>query len=233
MRPHGLRDLAVYAKGPLPEPPATVTPPAWAMNMDGNDLYGDCVLAAAANSIGLADALVTQIVPIPDADQVITEYQALTGCAVAGDPHDTGLVEADVLQRWFTTGLFNGDKNAGYAPVNPTDTTLLEQTVAFYGFAYCGFQLQAAMEDQFRTGVALDWVPGSPTVGGHAMLIVGYTGTNWLLYTWEKIVLATARFVTKCCDEAWAVLSEPVVEAGHGPWGTLDLNALRADLRQL
>lgn len=240
VRPHGLADLAVYANGKLPEPPQQVTPPTWAMEMAGNNAYGDCVLAGAANSIGLADALVGGNAPIPPDEAVVQQYCALTGCQQPEDSHDTGLVEADVLKLWQTDGLFGvatgpvceePDKIAGYAPVNPRDVMALQQTVACYGFVYGGFQLQQAMQQQFGAGQPLDYVPGSPWIGGHCMLIVGYTSDSWLIYTWQQVVKASYRFVAACMDEAWATIPEAFVTAGRGP--DLDLAALQADLAAL
>jgi hypothetical protein len=42
-RPHGLRDLAVYATGPLPAPPEAVAVPKASYPMDGNSQFGDCL----------------------------------------------------------------------------------------------------------------------------------------------------------------------------------------------
>src|SRR5258708_3311383 len=111
--PTALKEMAAYAPTPLPQPPASVD---WAAKvaawpMDGNDVYGDCTMAAAAHLIQSWNAQTGQAMPVPRDQDVIAAYMKLTG------GKDSGLVESQVLKRWLGSGLW-GNKIVGYAPVN-------------------------------------------------------------------------------------------------------------------
>jgi hypothetical protein len=200
--------------------------------MDGNDKFGDCVIAGAANLIAATDTEVHESSPaIPTADQAISQYKEITGCVQPGDDHDSGCVEADVLALWHRSGLFGGTKIAGYAPVEPSNLIAVHQTVAFYGGAYIGVQLPESAQQQFAAGEPWTVVPGSPIVGGHCVLIVGYTPTEALVYTWQKVIEVSYPWLASFMDECWATIQPAFVEAGGGP--VLNLAALQADLSRL
>ena len=82
IRPHGLSELAIYANGKLPAPPPSVDYSAGlSLPIDGNDRFGDCVMAATAHLIEAWDSEVDQSDPVPTGDQVVDTYFQLTGVA--------------------------------------------------------------------------------------------------------------------------------------------------------
>jgi hypothetical protein len=222
-RPPGLRDLVGYAKTPLPSVPDKVSIPKTTYAMDGNDQVGDCTLAGACHVIVAANAQVAMSDPVPADTEVIDQYYAITG------GQDTGCVEADVLKLWHTKGLFGGNKIAGYAPVNPRDVTAIKQAIAFYGAAYIGVALPQSAQQQFGAGQPWTVVPGSPILGGHCIVLVGYDTTYVQAVTWGAVVNVTWEWLGKYCDEAWAILTREIVEAGYDALH-IDLTELRADL---
>lgn len=224
VRPFGLRSLAVYASGRIPDPPASVAVPPAGYPMDGNDQYGDCVAAGMAHLIAAWDAEVGRPGPIPDAQEVLDTYFQLTG------GQDTGLNEATVLSLWRSSELF-GERIAAYAPVDHDNLLDLHQAVAFYGGAMLGIQCPQSAQEQFASGQPWTVVPGSPVVGGHCIIALGYTPTALLCATWGGIAEVTYPFAARFLDEAWAVIPRQFVEAGKGP--RLDLASLEADLDRL
>lgn len=220
-RPFGLSDLAVYAEGKLPAPPASVAVPEAGYPIDGNDLYGDCTMAGVSHLIAAWDAEVQEADPVPDADQVVQVYFEETG------GQDTGLAEADVLQTWHRKGLF-GEKIAGYAPLDPRNLVELHQAIAFYGGCYLGIECPASAQEQFQAGVPWTYEPGSPIEGGHCIDALGYDATYVYCATWGGIAKVSYPFLAHFLDEAWAILPEQFVQAGKGP--ELDLTILQADL---
>ena len=224
-RPHGLSELAIYANGKLPAPPSAVDYSAGlALPIDGNDRFGDCVMAATAHLIEAWDAEVEASDPVPTGQQVVDEYFTLTGGA------DQGLNEASVLQTWHTTGLF-GRKIAGYAPVNPKDTIGIQQAVAFYGGALFGIQVPQSAQIQFQEGKPWTYEPGSPILGGHAIAPLGYDSHYVYCATWGGIAPVTYPFLSALLDEVWAIIPSQFMEKGKGP--SLDLATLQADLSRL
>lgn len=225
-RPAALKDLAVYATGPLPKPPATREVPAASYPMDGNDTYGDCTIAGVAHLVAGWNAETHEKDPVPSEEAIVAEYFGLTG------GEDTGLNEAEVLKRWQTQGLF-GERIAGYAPVNPRDLLQLHQAVAFYGGCYLGIECPESAQQQFSNGEPWTYVEGSPVLGGHCVVALGY-GPHGGLHcaTWGGIAVLEASFLAHYLDEAWVILPHQLVEAKGDSLG-IDLAALEADLAKV
>jgi hypothetical protein len=227
IHPFGVADLATYVKGKLPAAPAVVDAPLvkqWTVL--GNDIYGDCTIAGAAHLVMAWNQEVKVSDAVPSAQEVEHAYFTLTGGA------DTGLVEKTVLTHWHRNGLW-GNKIAGFAPIPKTDIAFLHQAIAFYGGAYLGVQLPASAEKQFSLDDSWSVVPGSPIVGGHCIVSVGYD--NWSVYciTWGRLVEVSYPWLHAYLDEAWAVLPDEFIKAGHGPSTAIDLTALQADLASI
>ena len=225
VRPAGLKDLSVYATGPLPAPPAQVPVPAASYPMDGNDTYGDCTIAGVAHLIAAWNAQTGKHDQIPNEQAVVSEYFTLSG------GQDTGLDENTVLSTWQTTGLF-GEKIAAYAPVNQQDLLGLHQAVAFYGGAYLGIQCPQSAQQQFQANEPWTYVPGSPIEGGHCIVALGYTPTGLLCATWGGIADVTYPFLAHNLEEVWVVLPHQLVEAKKDKLG-INLAALQADIGKL
>jgi hypothetical protein len=224
-RPFGLSDFAVYANGKLPAPPTSVDySKGLSLPIDGNDQYGDCVMAATAHLIEAWDSEVHEHDAVPTGDVVVAEYFKLTGGA------DAGLNEQHVLQTWHKSGLF-GHKIAGYAPVNVKDITSIHQTIALCGGALFGIQVPASAQTQFANNQPWTYDPSSPIEGGHAIAPLGYDSKYVYCATWGGIAPVTYPFLSALLDECWAIIPNQFVEAGKGPM--LDLKTLQADLSAL
>lgn len=218
------------------EPLPSVAVPAGAWAMDGNgpdpsvtnqgpnfEGVGDCTIVGVVNCDRTWNLLVNESAPIPPANNVVTEYFQLT------DGQDTGLAETNVLQTWQGSGLF-GTKIEAFAPVNHRKKNTIKNAVAYYGACYLGVQLPESAQQQFNVGGESTWSPvqGSPIEGGHCIVAVGYDTDGIQIVTWGQVVTCTEGWISEYVDEAYAIISQQFVEAGHGP--SLDLAALKADL---
>jgi len=224
-RPHGLKDLAVYAQGKLPAPPDTVPAPVVDWRMDLNDTYGICTIAGVDHLIAAWDEEVKENDPRPNDSELLSTYMDLTGGA------DTGLNEALVLQQWQSKGLF-GTKIAGYAPVHPQDIVALHQAIAFYGGAYLGIMCPESCKRQAVGNQPWTYVPNSPIEGGHCIVAVGYDQFSVKCVSWGKLVDVSYGFLAHYLEEAWAILGQEMVEAKGDALG-IDLVTLQADLVSL
>ena len=225
VRPAALKDLSVYATGPLPTPPRTVEVPQGPYPIDGNDRLGDCTYAGVDHLNRAWNTLTGESDRLPTETQIEAAYFKETG------GEDTGCVEADVLKRWHTQGLF-GEKIAGYAPVNPRDLLQLHQAVAFYGGCYLGIECPSSAQEQFARNEPWTY-EGSEVEGGHCVVALGY-GPNGGLHcaTWGGIAVLEASFLAHYLDEAWCILPNQMVEANGDALG-LNLAALQADLARV
>ncbi len=227
LRPAGLRDLAWYAAGPLPKPPASVTVPAavtW--GMDGNDTYGDCGVAGISHGFMAAAAVTAETEVFPSADQVVSYYLTYTG------GQDSGVVLSDFLAYVRKNG-FLGHTVSAYAPVSVRDVPTLQFAVNAYDFAYTGITVTEAMEEAFSQGEP--WTLGeldSPAAGGHCVPVVGYDSHYLYAVTWGAVQPIAYSAWHYIATEAWAVISGELVAKGADGHG-ISLAALQADLKKL
>ena len=240
VRPAGLSHLKSYTTATFPKPPAKFGTlsvlQAIPWGMDGNDSLRDCTIAAADHVIARENAIEHTSDERPDLSVIESQYRHLS-------PNDDGCVIADVLQAWRSSGLFlhmstGANKISQYAPFNHQSKAELKQVIAYLGIAYLGIACPQSAQQQFamqmQTGRLVPWtvVDGSPIDGGHCIVAVGYTAKGLLCVTWGGVVIVTWPFVTKYCDEAWAILTREIVEHGADTFG-IKTAELQADLDAL
>ncbi len=233
------KDLEVYATAPIPTPPPTWAVPLQAQvtakqpvyPIDRNDRVGDCTIAGLDHLSRAFSALFKEPYSPPTEDSLEQKYFSFTG------GEDSGLNEEFVLQKWHTEGIF-GTKIAGFAPLSTTSLLQWHQAISMYGGAYLGIQCpesaQLAFQKEQETGKLVPWTyEGSPVVGGHCVVALGY-GPNGGLHcaTWGGIAVLTPSFLAHYLDEAWVVLSQQLVEAKKDTLG-LNLEVLQADLSRI
>jgi hypothetical protein len=220
-RPPGLKYFVEYTTKLAKAPAVLKAKILGPLPIDGNAIYGDCTIAGVAHLIAVWNWLFKHKVPVPSEAVIDAEYFKLTG------GQDTGLVEANVLAAWRSTGLF-GEKIAGYAPIKPSDIEGIKQAIAFYGAAYLGILCPNSAQQQFANGEPWSYV-GEQAVDGHCIVAVGYNAQGVECATWGRVVLVEWNFLAHYLTEAWVILSQQLVAAGKDTLG-VDLPALTADL---
>jgi hypothetical protein len=246
--PVGLNEFKTYCKA-LPVPPEAVEVPdvsVWGMML--NDTYGDCTIAGVGHIIVAANAEVDERDAVPDDAEIKAQYFALTG------GEDTGCVEADVLHTWYRVGLFTAkdggvlhdieddlvelvrhpkrmSKIAGYAPVSAQNITDIHNAIDLFGHCYVGVQCPQSAQEQFQDGQPWTVVPGSPIIGGHCIVFVGYDSNYLYAVTWGSTAAVSYPWWANYGDESWVVIPQEFVEAGQS--ATVDIDALRADIDAL
>lgn len=175
-----------------------------------NDRYGCCVIAGRANQTlrfekteqGLA-------LPITDED-VLAEYW------LEGDPSgqtkpDEGLYILDSLKCWR-----NGWKAAGknynifaFAEINKTKKREIQIGIWLLSGLQSGVLLHQSDMDQIdRKEIwSLTENPGE-VVGGHCMLILGYTRTGPVFLTWGQRQVATWDWFLNRTDEVYGIIDD-------------------------
>lgn len=202
-------------------------------SMLGNDKVGNCVIAGGDHETmlwtkeGSTQAVFT-------AENAISDYSAITGY----DPQDPSTDRGTEPRAAYTyrrkTGLIdaNGSRHKIGAFMALDQTDLNEVFAAIYLFSAVGIGIQfpASAMEQFNAGNPWTVVYGSRVEGGHYVPVIGYDETYLYCVTWGKIQKMTKAFFKKYCDEAWAILSEELLnEKGLSPEG-FNLTQLQADL---
>jgi len=222
--PPGLKTLMEYATKTLTAP-ATFDVPEGSYPMDNNDVEGDCTIAGVAHLLQAWNRLfIKGKARIPGLATIKKTYRKLTG------GEDTGLVEANVLAAWKSTGLF-GTKIKAYTPVKVTDLNAIKCAVAYYGGCYLGIVVGQPQEEQFDRGEPWKWVKGQEQ-DGHCVVALGFTKNGLLCATWGGIALLPWAFLKPALQEAWCVFGPQLAAAGKDTLG-VDVAQLEADLSRI
>lgn len=227
-QPPKTADLAAYATGPLPTPPAEVQVPdvPGGFPMADNDRLGDCTIAGGPVHGDQVWRALTQMPYTYPGDQAVQEaYFGLTGGA------DTGLMLRQVCEAW-RKGLL-GSTITAYAPVDPQDLTAVKGSIAFFGCCYVGVNLPAVAQQQFRPDGSGVWdLTGTDAdydiEGGHCVLFAGY-GSNLVAVTWGSTVQVTPRWWATYARSAYAIIPAEFEEHGGDTRG-INVAQLVADL---
>lgn len=189
--------------------------------MDGNDVYGDCTIAAVAHAVTAFGGLVGRRAIMSRA-QVVKLYLKLTGGI------DSGLNELDVLNYWRKHPVPDHEIVA-YVSVDPKNHQHVKQAIAMFGGVYLGFQVQRNCIADFDA--RRPWTPGALTQDGHAVFAVGYDADTVTVLTWGNTQTATWAWWDECVDEAYAILAAESKEPGFCPG--FSAAELAADLRSV
>ena len=225
--------LGNYLKSSLSAPPASydvlasvykqldLSDPAALFPMDGNDVYGDCTIAA----LGHADTVFNGLIgkkKILASKAAVKLYMSMTGGI------DSGLNELDVLNHWQSHAV-EGDKILAYVAIGVKNHVHVQQAIRLFGGVYLGFQVQANAQQEFEQ--RKPWVPGPLTNDGHAVFAVSYDAKGVTVLTWGNTQQATWAWWDECVDEAYAILP-PQAKANDFEPG-FDFAQLQADLAQV
>jgi hypothetical protein len=208
-----------------------------------NDSVGDCVIAGALHETMIWGAESGRTVRVSDSC-AIENYAAATGYDPAqvqpdgSNPTDQGADVQAVAQWRIRPGIHDAGgvvhTIAGYAFVNPRSVTDIRTAAWLFGAVGIGFDLPASAMTQFDEGLPWTTVPGSPSLGGHYVPLVGWWSGYGVGITWGRKQLITFEFIATHADEAIAYLSPDMLARpdGESPEG-FDIAALRADLTAL
>ena len=225
--------LKKYLTARLEAPPASfnvldqvykklkISDPTKLFPMDGNDIYGDCTIAALAHAITTYRGLIGKKKIMASKSVVKLYFQLTNGI-------DSGLYGLDVLNYWRKNAVA-GDEILAYAKVDRRNHTDVEQAIRLFGGVYTGFQVQENCLEDFKAGKP--WTPGQLTNEGHMVCAVAYDATGVTVLTWGNIQKATWSWWDECVDEAYAILSPEAKNPNFAPG--FDFAQLQADLNEV
>lgn len=238
--------LSRVLTGTVPDHPAAVDYLAalgggW--ELLGNDQAGDCVAVTWANIRRLVTAtLATE--NYPTQDQVWQFYRTQNpdfdpnGSAAGNGPGsyaDQGMDVQAGLEYLHKTGGPDGVKAVAFAAVDPRNADEVKAAIAIFGYVWTGVTVTAANMNEFEAGQPWDYVPGSPSQGGHSIITAGYgppaagpLGGDERFITWAAESSFTDRFWAHRVDEAWVALWPEHLGSKEFLAG-VDLGALAAD----
>ena len=174
--------------------------------MFANDTYGNCVIAGRAHQTLRFEKIEQgSILMISDKD-VIKEYLKETGGV------DSGLIVLDSLKLWRKQGWKVGKHTyfiQAFAQIDAKNRDEVRKAIFANVGIGLGLQLPKAAQAQMQAGRIWDVTtgPGSKpnSWGGHYVYAAGYTEDGPVCITWGKKQPMTWAWLTKYCDEAYAI----------------------------
>lgn len=199
--------------------------------MDDNDEYGCCVMAAQAKFLRRFYALEAGVLISVSAPQVLTAYMAQTGGA------DNGLIPDDSFAYWASNGWTAGNpsfdqKIITSARVDATNQNDVELCISKLGGCFFGGEIPEVWMN--ATG---PWQPepGRPIAGGHEMYAYAYDATGVTVETWGRPQVITWEAVAWCFAESNDGEAAGLIRGNDAPKPVdgLDTAALMADLQAI
>jgi len=226
---------------PPPEKDWTKGMPA-NLGMMLNDTLGDCTCAAVYHAIQVwsfnaARAIDTE----PDRD---VEALYIDACGynpkVRGE--GPGGNEQKVLTYLVKKGAPTGPAGqtrhtiAAFVEVDPRNVDDVKRTILDCGVAYIGLNVPEFILPPEPAQTPLVWdVQNTMTkiVGGHAVVLAGYTAAGARLISWGSYYTMTWAFFAKYVDEVYAIADRSWIGAKRTSPGGLSLAQLQAQMKAL
>jgi hypothetical protein len=237
---------ALMAGKQLPAPPASVDytkgmPQDLGMML--NDTLGDCTCAAVYHAIQVWTFNASKGAKMetePDGD-VKKLYELACGYNPNTPGEGPGGNEQHVLkyllQRGAPTGAGGNTSNkiSAFVEVDPRNTDDVKRAINDCGVAYIGFSVPASIMPQGQEPPKVWKVDPSNTqiVGGHAVVLPGYSAEGVRVISWGSYYTMAWDFFAKYVDEVYAIADQTWIAAKGTTPGGLTLPQLEAQMQAL
>jgi hypothetical protein len=235
---------AITAGVTLPPPPPSIdytTHLPANLGMMLNDKLGDCTCAAFYHALQVWSVNAGKKIDTePDADVEQLYIQACGYNPRAGGEGPGGN-EQKVLTFLLKTGAPYGPKGqsrqkiAAFVEVDPRNTDDVKRAILNCGVAYIGFNVPAYIMPANEPPLKVWDVETKNTqiVGGHAVVLAGYTATGARVISWGQYYTMTWGFFAKYVDEVYAIADMEWINAKGTTPGDLTLAELEAQMQAL
>jgi hypothetical protein len=225
---------ALTAGTTLKPPPAQVDYTKGMPNNLGmmlNDTLGDCTCAAVYH------ALQTQ----PDSD-VEKLYILACGYNPRAGGEGPGGNEQHVLTYLFNTGAPFGPagktthKISAFVEVDPRNTDDVKRAINDCGVAYIGFNVPQYILPAPPAAPPHIWdvePTNAAIIGGHAVVLAGYTAAGARLISWGQYYTMTWSFFAKYVDEVYAIADSTWIDGKGTTPGGITLPELEVQMKAL
>ncbi|MBL7487529.1 MULTISPECIES: hypothetical protein [unclassified Frankia] len=189
-----------------PAHPVADPAPDLSWPMDGNDQFGDCVVAGSDHALQAIYTTLAGSYTNWTSDQIVAFYRTQNPDF---DP-ETGSGDGGMVIQDFLSYLVKQGVILGFAAIDPHNEDEVKAAV-YLGLAIVtGEDLDVAQQTQ----TIWDHVAGSAEWGGHCTVWVGYPGSPDYdtCVSWGQEVQMTQRFVTSQVSEAWFIVTQAHVD---------------------
>ena len=204
-----------------------------------NDTLGDCTCAAVYHAIQVwSGNAQKQLLTEPDSD-VEKLYILACGYNPKAGGEGPGGNEQTVLKYLLKTGAPFGPSGAqkhkisAFVEVDPRNTDDVKRAIVDCGVAYIGFNVPAFLMPANAEPPAVWNVQKTDTtiIGGHAVVLAGYTAEGARVISWGQYYTMTWAFFAAYVDEVYAIADALWIESGGSTPGGLTLAELETQMQ--
>lgn len=205
--------------------------------MLGNNLYGNCVWAAAAHEVMYWNRLAGRHVTFTTAN-VLSDYAAVTGFDPKKPDTDQGTDMGAAADYRSKVGIIDANgkrhKVGASLALRPGDLDQLAIAIFLFRSVDIGLELRNDADAQFDARKPWSLTPHSRVEGGHCVNgSARLANGDFLIGTWGRgDQVMTADYYTTCSDEATAYVAQDMLD-DVGTVRGFDIDKLRADLAAL
>jgi hypothetical protein len=212
--------------------------PTDALNILGNDQWGDCTCAGVMHLIQ-AQSYNTGRPIQPTTEEALALYTAVTGFdpnagPSGSNPTDQGAACTSVLDYWQKTGVTAGGalhKIVGYASLDISSLAQMRYAAYTFGGLYLGINCPDACQQNTTNW---NFAPGLPIEGGHCIVQLGQGADGGHVDSWGINIPVSNSFILGYVDEAYCVITQDWINQNSGKTPTgLDLNGLLAAMKAI
>jgi hypothetical protein len=204
--------------------------------MLANDTVGDCVIAGSCHETMLWTVEGGQPATFTDTN-AISDYSAITGYNPNDPNSDQGTVVREALLYRQKTGIIDRNtlrhKIGAFLQLDQSDNDEIAEAIYLFSAIGIGILFPQSAMEQFNKGLPWTVIKGSRIEGGHYVSCIGYDLDYIYCVTWGRIQKMDYNFFNTYCDEAWAILSQELLNGeGLSPEG-FNLTQLQDDLNAI
>ena len=188
--------------------PAIHLPIDWTKNntlsfpIDGNNVYGDCMYAAACHADNTFTGN-TGAESLFNSNTIIQDYLQLSG-------GDNGLNEGQIVGAWQSGLANNPSANIlGVLNLDPNNAATMQAAIYFFGGVFFMLAVPDVWHNSFSTGSVWDAPATADPSNGHGVWWNGVaTNGNYKLQTWGTYGWITPSGVRVCDPSCFVVFSK-------------------------
>lgn len=194
---------------PHPDSARGITPQEWRPDKGfpdnqflGNDVIGCCTTAMHGHFVNYMSWLSGGDPKLVNAQDTLDMYEWVSSWnGVRGSRSDIGAYTFTTYDYMIKYGM----KGVSYTTMTPIIIVDWAVKVCVYDFLAVGFGLFLPLSAYTQWGAGQPWsfVPGSPIVGGHAILAIGFDNDYVYCVTWGKVIPVTWEFFRVYVFEAY------------------------------
>jgi hypothetical protein len=202
-----------------------------------NDQLGDCGPVAAIHHEMVVTAEGAGAPATFTDANVLKVYEDVGGYNPNDPSTDQGIVLRDLLKYWLNIGIPDSSgklhRVAAFLSLDLSTPDEILYALYLFGGVMLGIQVPQSAMNQFDQGQPWSVVDAnSPILGGHAIVLVAKR-EDLEIVTWGQLQKMMEDFLRKYGDEAWAVLSQEILNGqGVSPEG-FNWQQLQDDLKNI